>query len=125
MNNLDVFKAYREAKANADKWKKEAEELGKLLKTKLIDTPIVEKEGYRYERKVSVRQKIDEGKLLEWLQGNGHDEAIKYKAVVDEEKVSEMVGKGLIDIEVIDGFITKSEVVSLYCKKAKVNKEAE
>lgn len=125
MQTMDIFKAYREAKANADKWKKEAEELGKILKAKLTDTPVVEQDGYRYERKVSVRTKLDEDNLAIWLQDNGFNEALATKLVVNEDKVAEMLNTGDLDVAVIDKFTSKNEVVALYCKKVKAKKGVE
>lgn len=123
MNKENLYVAYREAKANADKWKKEADSLGKLLKEQMINTPVVEEDGYVFERRVSVKNKLDEDNLVKWLEENNYKEAISYKPVLNEDKVSELLNNGDIDVAIIDKYTSKSEVVALYCKKAKAKKE--
>ena len=122
---MSKFLEYREAKAKLDTYKKVVESLSKELKEEMKEYPKVEEEGYVYERKVSVRTKLDEEALADYLFEKGYSKAVKVtsKVVLEEDCLSEMLENGELDVEIIDKFSKSTEVITLYCRRIKEERE--
>lgn len=123
MDFNSLAREYRTIKNQADKYKKEAERLNKLLKERMVDTPKVESEGYVFERKVTTREKLDTESLIQWLEDNGYTNALTTTVTLNEEILAEMVEEGEVSIDDLEPFIERREVVTLYCKKARKEEE--
>lgn len=123
MDFNSLAREYRTIKNQADKYKKEAERLNKLLKERMVDTPKVESEGYVFERKVTTREKLDTESLIQWLEDNGYTNALTTTVTLNEEALAEMVEEGEVSIDDLEPFIERREVITLYCKKARKEEE--
>lgn len=123
MDFNSLAREYRTIKNQADKYKKEAERLNKLLKERMVDTPKVESEGYVFERKVATREKLDTESLIQWLDEKGYAKALTTTVTLNEEILAEMVEEGEVSIDDLEPFIERREVVTLYCKKARKEEE--
>lgn len=117
----NLLREYREAKIESDKWEKKVKELGIELKKLMIDSPVIEVDGKKFERKVSYRSKVDEEGLLGYLKENKFEDLITTKEIIDEEKLSELVTSGNFDVSIIDKFTKKTEIVSIYSGRGKNN----
>lgn len=120
---------YAENKSMLDDYKKICDSENKQIK-ELMDEGSYEAGGYKATKLVSVRETMNEDKLLDILQnisGSYENGLIKTKEYVDMDVLESMLYKGLIDKEVlmeIDKCRESKEVITLRISKVKEKKNA-
>ena len=125
MTLSDIYEAYKARKLVFEQAKKEEEKYKALLKDAMAEAGIkdhTDEDGYRFERIVQSRNKIDETKLLEELHNRNLTHCIKTVEAVDEEATLKAVEAGELPQEVLAECLTVTEVVVMKLtapKKAK------
>ena len=126
MNDLSTkLEEFRIAKEKADLAKKEADYLGKQVKSMMKDSNIVVAEhlGFKYDYKTQYRSKVNEEALIDYLKEHKLNEAISLTEVVNEDVLVEMINTGQVDSGEIEQFIERKEIVTLYVRKLKEPKK--
>ncbi len=125
---LDVLiPQYAENKAMLDDYKKICDTENKQIK-ELMEEGTYEVGGYKATKSVSVRESLNEDKLLELLldKGYGNTSVIKQKYYVDMDALESAIYSGQIpkeDLLEIDKCRESKEVVTLRISKVKENKD--
>ena len=121
----EVYEAYKARKLAFEQAKKEEEKYKALLKDAMAEAGVkdyTDEAGYRFERIVQNRNKIDEPKLLAELHNRNLTNCIKTVEAVDEEATLAAVEAGELPQEVLAECLTVTEVVVMKLtapKKAK------
>lgn len=116
MELAEIREAYKAKKLAFEQAKKEEEEYKKLLKDAMQEAgerDYTDPEGYRFERIVQERKKIDEPKLLEELHKRNLSSCIKQAEAVDEEATLKAVEAGELSQEILASCLQITEVVML------------
>lgn len=116
---LKKLEEYKDVKLLADGYKKKADKLGLEIKELMEKEPKISHNGYAYERRISVKEKLNEDRLSALLEEQGVLEAFKMVKVLDEDKVSELIKEGVIELSTIAECTESKESVALYMKKEK------
>lgn len=111
---------YRDYKGLADNYKKRADKVALEIKVGMEQEPIISHNGIIFERRTTVKEKLNDEMLFALLEAQNLDEAFKVVKVLDEEKVSELIKSGVIELSTIAECTDSKEIVSLYMKKEKV-----
>ena len=125
MNLAEIYEAYKAKKLAFEQAKKEEEKYKGILKDAMAEAGVkdyTDESGYRFERIVQSRKKIDEPKLLEELHNRNLTSCIKTVEAVDEEATLQAVEAGELPQEVLVDCLAVTEVVTLKLtapKKAK------
>lgn len=126
MNLAELREAYKARKLAFEQAKKDEEKYKKLLKDAMKDAGVkdyTDKAGYRFERIVQERKKIDEPKLLEELHSRELTQCIKTVEAVDEEATLQAVDTGALPQEVLADCLEVQEVVTLKLTAPKKSKK--
>lgn len=126
MTLSEIYEAYKAKKLAFDQAKKEEEKYKALLKDAMAEAKekdYTDADGYRFERIVQNRNKIDEEKLLEQLHQRGLQSCIKTVEAVDEEATLKAVENGELPQEVLADCLTVTEVVVLKLTAPKKGKK--
>jgi len=116
MTLVGMYEAYRVSKAALDAAKKEEEKWKARLKDAMAGAGVkdyTDDDGYRFERIVQNRKKIDEPKLLEELHNRNLTGCIKTVEVVDEDATVRAVEAGELPQEVLVECLEVTQVVTL------------
>ena len=122
----EIYEAYKARKLAFEQAKKEEEKYKELLNdamAKAGEKDYTDESGYRFERIVQHRNKIDEPKLLEELHQRGLEDCIKTVEAVDEEATLKAVESGVLPQEVLAGCLSVSKVVTLKLTAPKKGKK--
>lgn len=125
MELAELREAYKARKLALDQAKKEEEKYKKLLKNAMEqagEKDFTDEDGYRFERIVQERKKIDEPKLLEELRSRNLTSCIKTVEAVNEDATLQAVEAGDLPQKVLADCLQVTEVVMLKLtapKKAK------
>ena len=126
MTLSDIYEAYKARKLVFEQAKKEEEKYKALLKDAMAEAGIkdhTDEDGYRFERIVQNRNKIDETKLLEELHNRNLIHCIKTVEAVDEEATLKAVEAGELPQEVLAECLTVTEVVVMKLTAPKKSKK--
>lgn len=126
MNLAEIYEAYKARKLAFEQAKKDEEKYKKLLKDAMKDAGVkdyTDEAGYRFERIVQERKKIDEPKLLEELHSRELTQCIKTVEAVDEEATLQAVDTGALPKEVLADCLEVQEVVTLKLTAPKKSKK--
>lgn len=126
MNLAEIYEAYKARKLAFEQAKKEEEKYKKLLKDemeKVGESDYTDEAGYRFERIVQNRKKIDEPKLLEELHTRGLTDCIKTVEAVDEDATLQAVENGELPQEVLAECLDVTEVVMMKLTAPKKSKK--
>lgn len=126
MELAEIREAYKAKKLAFEQAKKEEEEYKKLLKDAMQEAgekDYTDPEGYRFERIVQERKKIDEPKLLEELHKRNLSSCIKQVEAVDEEATLKAVEAGELSQETLASCLQITEVVMLKLTAPKKGKK--
>ena len=126
MTLSDIYEAYKARKLVFEQAKKEEEKYKALLKDAMAEAGIkdhTDEDGYRFERIVQNRNKIDETKLLEELHNRNLTHCIKTVEAVDEEATLKAVEAGELPQEVLAECLTVTEVVVMKLTPPKKGKK--
>lgn len=121
----EIREAYKARKLAFEQAKKEEEKYKKLLKDAMEEAgekDYTDEAGYRFERIVQNRNKIDELSLIAELHSRGLESCIKTVEAVDEEATMQAVEAGELPQEVLAQHLTVTEVVVLKMTAPKTKK---
>lgn len=116
MELAEIREAYKARKLAFEQAKKEEEKYKKLLKDAMEEAgekDYTDEAGYRFERIVQERKKIDEPKLLEELHSRNLTSCIKTVEAVDEDATLQAVEAGELPQETLAECLQVTEVVML------------
>lgn len=116
MQLSEIYEAYKAKKLAFEQAKKDEEKYKKLLKDEMEKagvTDYTDPEGYKFERTVSQRKSIEEGKLLTELHERGLQDCIKTVEAVDEDATMQAVEAGTLPQEVLAGCLKVTDIVTL------------
>lgn len=125
MELAEIYEAYKAKKLALEQAKKEEDKYKALLKDAMAEAGVkdyTDEAGYRFERIVQNRKKIDEPKLLGALHERNLTGCIKTVEAVDEDATLQAVEAGELPQEVLAECLEVTEVVTLKLtapKKAK------
>ncbi len=125
MDLATMYEAYKVRKLAFEQAKKEEEKYKALLKDAMPEAgekDFTDEAGYRFERIVQNRKKIDEPKLLEILHNRNLTACIKTLEAVDEEATLKAVQAGELPQEVLAECLDVTEVVTLKLTAPKKSK---
>lgn len=125
MNLAELREAYKARKLAFEQAKKEEEKYKALLKDAMLEAgekDFTDDAGYRFERIVQERKKIEEDKLLTELHNRGLTSCIKTVEAVDEEATLHAVEAGELPQGVLADCLTVTEVVTLKLTAPKKSK---
>lgn len=126
MTLAGMYEAYKASKAALDAAKKEEEKYKALLKDAMAGAGVkdyTDDDGYRFERIVQNRKKIDEPKLLEELHSRNLTGCIKTVEAVDEDATVRAVESGELPQEVLVECLEITQVVTLKLTAPKKGKK--
>jgi hypothetical protein len=116
MELQELYREYKVRKLAFEEAKKEEEKYKALLKDameKAGKKEDLDPDGYKFERIVQNRQKIDEHNLLKELHDRGLTQCIKTVEAVDEEATLQAVERGELPQEVLSACVEATTVVVL------------
>ena len=125
MNLAEIYEAYKAKKLAFEQAKKEEEKYKGLLKDAMAEAGIkdyTDGAGYRFERIVQNRKKIDEPKLLEILHAKNLTYCIQTVEAVDEEATLQAVEAGELAQEELAECLAVTEIVTLKLTAPKKSK---
>ena len=126
MNLAELREAYKARKLAFEQAKKEEEKYKALLKDAMEqagEKDFTDEAGYRFERIVQNRKKMDEPKLLEALHERNLTGCIKTVEAVDEDATLQAVEAGDLPQEVLADCLQVTEVVMLKLTAPKKDKK--
>ena len=126
MQLAELREAYKARKLAFEQAKKEEEKYKALLKDAMAEAgekDFTDETGYRFERIVQERKKIDEPKLLEELHTRGLSDCIKTVEAVDEDATLQAVEAGTLPQDVLAECLAVQEVVTLKLTAPKKSKK--
>ena len=122
----EIYEAYKARKLAFEQAKKEEEKYKKLLKDAMAEAgekDYTDEAGYRFERIVQHRNKIDEPNLILALHERGLESCIKTVESVDEDATLKAVEAGELPQAVLAEHLTETEVVTLKMTAPKKSKK--
>lgn len=128
MNLAEIYEAYKARKLALEQAEKEEDKYKKLLKDAMAEAGVkdyTDEAGYRFERIVQERKKMDEPKLLDELHSRGLSDCIKTVEAVDEDATLQAVEAGSLPQGVLADCLKITEIVMLKLtapKKSKAKK---
>lgn len=126
MELAELREAYKASKLSLEQAKKEEEKYKKLLKDAMKqagEKDFTDEAGYRFERIVQNRKKMDEPKLLDALHERNLTSCIKTVEAVDENATLKAVENGDLPQEVLADCLQVTEVVTLKLTAPKKDKK--
>lgn len=126
MELAELREAYKASKLSLEQAKKEEEKYKKLLKDAMEqagEKDFTDDAGYRFERIVQNRKKMDEPKLLDALHERNLTSCIKTVEAVDENATLKAVENGDLPQEVLADCLQVTEVVTLKLTAPKKDKK--
>lgn len=126
MNLAETREAYKAKKLAYEQAKKEEEKYKKLLKDemeKVGERDFTDEAGYRFERIVQERKKIDEQTLLAELHTRGLTDCIDTVEAVNEQATLQAVESGSLPQEILVSCLEVKEIVMLKMTAPKKSKK--